>query len=163
MVTDDEELAEIHRKCVSGEIMCGQCKKETAERVLSFLKDFRRRWTQLLIRSRYTMAELTQNEKRLLRVLEQERNADALHLATLLDTTPEAVVQWAHLAQDKGLVTVERLVAKEFVYTDEGRPMRKMVFPKHSSSALSCQGLGFLTCRNMTCSGSDLASCEKRS
>jgi tryptophanyl-tRNA synthetase len=41
MVTDDAELAEIRRKCVSGEIMCGQCKKETAERVMIFLKDFR--------------------------------------------------------------------------------------------------------------------------
>jgi tryptophanyl-tRNA synthetase len=41
MVTDDAELAEIRRKCVSGEIMCGQCKKETAERVVIFLKDFR--------------------------------------------------------------------------------------------------------------------------
>jgi tryptophanyl-tRNA synthetase len=41
MVTDNAELTEIHRKCESGEIMCGQCKKETAERVLSFLKDFR--------------------------------------------------------------------------------------------------------------------------
>ncbi len=37
------------------------------------------------------MAELTQNEKRLLGVLEQEREAEALHLATLLDTTPESV------------------------------------------------------------------------
>jgi tryptophanyl-tRNA synthetase len=26
---------------VSGEIMCGNCKKETAERVVSFLKDFK--------------------------------------------------------------------------------------------------------------------------
>jgi tryptophanyl-tRNA synthetase len=41
MVSDDAELAEIRRKCVSGEIMCGQCKKETAERVVAFLKDFR--------------------------------------------------------------------------------------------------------------------------
>jgi tryptophanyl-tRNA synthetase len=41
MVIDDAELSEIRRKCVSGEIMCGQCKKETAERVLIFLKDFR--------------------------------------------------------------------------------------------------------------------------
>jgi tryptophanyl-tRNA synthetase len=41
MVTDDAELAEIRRKCVSGEIMCGNCKKETAERVVAFLKDFR--------------------------------------------------------------------------------------------------------------------------
>jgi tryptophanyl-tRNA synthetase len=41
MVSDDEELAEIRRKCISGEMMCGQCKKETAERVVAFLKDFR--------------------------------------------------------------------------------------------------------------------------
>ena len=41
MVTDDAALAEIRRKCTSGEITCGQCKKETAERVIAFLKDFR--------------------------------------------------------------------------------------------------------------------------
>jgi len=41
MVTDDAELAGIRRKCVSGEIMCGTCKKETVERVVTFLKDFR--------------------------------------------------------------------------------------------------------------------------
>jgi len=41
MVTDDAELAEIRRKCVSGEMMCGHCKKETAERVVAFLRDFR--------------------------------------------------------------------------------------------------------------------------
>jgi tryptophanyl-tRNA synthetase len=41
MVTDDAGLAEIKRKCMAGEITCGQCKKETAERVVSFLKDFR--------------------------------------------------------------------------------------------------------------------------
>ena len=41
MVSDDAELAEIRRKCVSGEIMCGHCKKETAERVVAFLKDFK--------------------------------------------------------------------------------------------------------------------------
>jgi len=41
MVTDDTELAEIRRKCTDGEITCGQCKKETAERVVSFLHDFK--------------------------------------------------------------------------------------------------------------------------
>jgi tryptophanyl-tRNA synthetase len=41
MVTDDMELAEIRRKCTAGEITCGQCKKDTAERVVAFLKDFR--------------------------------------------------------------------------------------------------------------------------
>jgi tryptophanyl-tRNA synthetase len=41
MVTDDAQLAEIHRKCKSGEITCGQCKKETADRVVAFLKEFK--------------------------------------------------------------------------------------------------------------------------
>jgi tryptophanyl-tRNA synthetase len=41
MVTDDADLAEIRRKCTSGEITCGQCKKETAERVVAFLRDFK--------------------------------------------------------------------------------------------------------------------------
>ena len=41
MVTDDAELAAIRRRCSTGEITCGQCKKETAERVVAFLKDFR--------------------------------------------------------------------------------------------------------------------------
>jgi phenylalanyl-tRNA synthetase alpha chain len=67
------------------------------------------------------MAELTQNEKRLLATLENEKKADAPHLAGLLDTTPEAVVQWAYLAQDNGFATIERIVAKEFVPTDEGK------------------------------------------
>ena len=76
------------------------------------------------------MAELTQNEKRLLAKLEKEKKADAPHLASLLGATPEAVVQWAHLAQDKGLATVERVVVKEFVYTDEGKAYVKNGLPE---------------------------------
>jgi tryptophanyl-tRNA synthetase len=41
MVTEDPELAEIRRKCMAGEVTCGQCKKDTAERVVAFLKNFR--------------------------------------------------------------------------------------------------------------------------
>ena len=76
------------------------------------------------------MAELTQNEKRLLAVLEKEKKADAPHLADLLDATQEAVVQWAHLAEDKGLATVERIVSKEFGDTDEGRAYLKDGLPE---------------------------------
>ncbi|MDO9549851.1 MAG: phenylalanine--tRNA ligase subunit alpha [Methanoregula sp.] len=76
------------------------------------------------------MAELTQNEKRLLAILEQEKKADAPHLAGLLEATPEAVVQWAHLAQDNGLALVERVVAKEFVYTDEGKAYAQNGLPE---------------------------------
>ena len=76
------------------------------------------------------MVELTQNEKRLLSMLAKEQKADAPHLATLLDATPEAVVQWAHLAQDKGLATVERRVAKEFFCTEEGNGYAKDGLPE---------------------------------
>jgi phenylalanyl-tRNA synthetase alpha chain len=76
------------------------------------------------------MVELTQNEKRLLSMLVKEQKADAPHLATLLDATPEAVVQWAHLAQDKGLATVERRVAKEFFCTEEGDGYAKDGLPE---------------------------------
>ncbi len=41
MVPDDSELAEIYRKCKAGELMCGQCKKDTSARVLAFLAEFR--------------------------------------------------------------------------------------------------------------------------
>lgn len=41
MATDDAELAEIRRRCVQGELTCGQCKKETLERVRTFLREFR--------------------------------------------------------------------------------------------------------------------------
>jgi phenylalanyl-tRNA synthetase alpha chain len=81
-------------------------------------------------KSRYKMAEFSLNEKRLLVILENEKKADAPHLATLLDATPEAVVQWAHLAQDKGLTTVERLVVKEFFYSEEGQAYVKNGLPE---------------------------------
>jgi phenylalanyl-tRNA synthetase alpha chain len=76
------------------------------------------------------MAELTQNEKRLLATLAKEKKTDAPHLAGLLEATPEAVVQWAHLLGDKGLVTVERIVAKEFLYTDEGKTYAENGLPE---------------------------------
>jgi len=41
MCEDDGELAEIHRACRAGELMCGTCKKATLERVNEFLSEFR--------------------------------------------------------------------------------------------------------------------------
>ena len=41
MVEDDRELEELRMKCMSGQLMCGQCKKETADRVLSFVREMR--------------------------------------------------------------------------------------------------------------------------
>ncbi|MDD4136475.1 MAG: phenylalanine--tRNA ligase subunit alpha [Methanoregula sp.] len=67
------------------------------------------------------MAELTQNEKRLLSTLEKEKKADAEHLASVMSATPEAVVQWGLLGKDRGLTEVLRGVAKKIEYTDEGK------------------------------------------
>lgn len=40
---DDKKLAERHKKCKSGETLCGDCKKELATRVNEFLADFQRK------------------------------------------------------------------------------------------------------------------------
>jgi len=74
--------------------------------------------------------ELTQNEKRLLAALVQEKTGDAHNLAAEIRTTPEAVIQWAHLAADKGLVQVERKVSKDFLYTDEGKEYLRSGLPE---------------------------------
>ena len=66
----------------------------------------------------------------MLATLAKEKKADAPHLAGLLEATPEAVVQWAHLAQDKGFAIVDRIVVKEFVYTDEGKTYAKNGLPE---------------------------------
>jgi tryptophanyl-tRNA synthetase len=47
MVEDDRELEEIRRKCLAGEMMCGQCKKETTERVLEYLSGFREKMDEV--------------------------------------------------------------------------------------------------------------------
>jgi phenylalanyl-tRNA synthetase alpha chain len=70
------------------------------------------------------MAELTQNEKRLLAALGKEHKADAEHLASVMGATPEAVVQWGLLLEDRGLAKVERIPDKKTVPTEEGEQYR---------------------------------------
>ncbi len=76
------------------------------------------------------MAELTQNEKRLLATLGMEKKADAPHLASVMGATPEAVVQWAHLLMDKNLATIVRVASREFAFTDEGKVYAKEGLPE---------------------------------
>ncbi len=40
------------------------------------------------------------------------------------------MVQWAHLAGDKGLVSLERVVDKTFSYTDEGKDYLRHGLPE---------------------------------
>lgn len=56
--------------------------------------------------------ELTLNEKRLLVTLGPMGSADAAVLAEKMDARREAVVQYAILAADRGLVDVEKHVAR---------------------------------------------------
>ncbi|NLA39537.1 MAG: phenylalanine--tRNA ligase subunit alpha [Methanomicrobiales archaeon] len=65
--------------------------------------------------------ELTLNEKRLLVALEPAGSADAATLADMMDTRREAVVQYANLAGERGLVDVERHVSRRYTLTGEGR------------------------------------------
>jgi phenylalanyl-tRNA synthetase alpha chain len=65
--------------------------------------------------------DLTLNEKRLLSALSNYRKADAIWIADELNATPEAAVQWGHLAAEKGLISVEKIVEKRYVHTDEGK------------------------------------------
>jgi len=65
--------------------------------------------------------ELTQNEKRLLAALAQAKTGDPNTLATRLNATPEAVVQWALLGKDRGITDVLREVSRTLEYTEEGK------------------------------------------
>jgi tryptophanyl-tRNA synthetase len=47
MVEDDTELSEIRRRCLSGEVSCGQCKKETLARVTEYLAEFREKMDEV--------------------------------------------------------------------------------------------------------------------
>lgn len=47
MCDDDAELAELRRRCTAGEVTCGACKRETADRVEAFLADFRERMDEV--------------------------------------------------------------------------------------------------------------------
>jgi phenylalanyl-tRNA synthetase alpha chain len=76
------------------------------------------------------IVELTQNEKRLLAALAKEPGADVTGLAELLNATPEAVIQWAHLAADKGLVELDQSVTRRFSYTGEGEEYRLKGLPE---------------------------------
>ena len=61
-------------------------------------------------------------------------------LPRCMDTTPEAVVQWAHLAEDKGLVSLERNVEKTFVYTDEGKRLPQEWTSRNTTSEIYLPG-----------------------
>ena len=108
------------------------------------------------------MADLTQNEKRLLAVLEKEKKAEAPRLASMLGATPEAVVQWAHLAQEKGLVTTERIVGREYLYTDEGRGYLEHGLPETQLLHFIGQGTTLTISGSTKHLKSGLASCGRK-
>ncbi len=76
------------------------------------------------------MAELTLNEKRLLTALAKEKEVDVEQLAEKLDTSPESVIQWALLSEDRGLTHVLRDVKKSFECTEEGKQYLDLGLPE---------------------------------
>ena len=108
------------------------------------------------------MADLTQNEKRLLVALAQDRHADIASLAAQLNATPEAVVQWAHLAMDKGLVRLERTVKKTFVYTAEGQEYLKSGLPETQVLSGIGDGITLADLQKLPALRSGLASFRKK-
>lgn len=65
--------------------------------------------------------DLTLNEKRLLVALGPVGSADATTLADLMNARQEAVVQYANLASDRGLVDVDKHIARRYILTQEGQ------------------------------------------
>ncbi|MDO8840754.1 phenylalanine--tRNA ligase subunit alpha [Methanocalculus sp.] len=74
--------------------------------------------------------ELTVNEKRLLATLGRCGSADSETLANELSADAGAVVQWAHLAAGRGLVSIRREVHEELCLTDEGRLYAEQGLPE---------------------------------
>ncbi|MHA1270470.1 MAG: tryptophan--tRNA ligase [Candidatus Helarchaeota archaeon] len=42
-ITDDSELENIFKKCISGEILCGECKKIAIEKILKFVEEHKKK------------------------------------------------------------------------------------------------------------------------
>lgn len=76
------------------------------------------------------MVELTLNEKRLLVALEATGSVDAAVLAEKMDARREAVVQYANLAGERGLVDVDKHVSRRYVPTEEGRAYMEKGLPE---------------------------------
>ncbi|SCL76256.1 Phenylalanine-tRNA ligase alpha subunit [Methanoculleus chikugoensis] len=74
--------------------------------------------------------ELTLNEKRLLVALEATGSVDAAVLAEKMDARREAVVQYANLAGERGLVDVDKHVSRRYVPTEEGRAYMEKGLPE---------------------------------
>jgi len=87
------------------------------------------------------MAELTANEKKLLAALENVKKTDAAQLASETGATPEAVVQWAYLLQQKGLATVERVTEKGLTMTGEGENYAREGLPETQLLRLITDGI----------------------
>ena len=74
--------------------------------------------------------ELTLNEKRLLVALKETKSSDPETIADYLDATKEAVVQFAHLCDEKGLATLTQNVTSTCHLTEEGEQYKVTGLPE---------------------------------
>jgi phenylalanyl-tRNA synthetase alpha chain len=76
------------------------------------------------------MAVLTQNEKKLLAVLEPLKTAGPDTLSQILETREDAVIQYAYLLADRGLAEVLRSTEVSYRLTGEGNGYREKGLPE---------------------------------
>jgi len=74
--------------------------------------------------------ELTLNEKRLLVALKETNSSDPETIAEYLNTTKDAVVQFAHLCDEKGLVTLKEDITSTCHLTEEGEEYKVSGLPE---------------------------------
>ncbi len=56
---DDEEIRDIHDKCVSGQMLCGECKKRVWDKIEKFLIEHRKKYEEKLPLAREIVKEVT--------------------------------------------------------------------------------------------------------
>ncbi|MBD3230293.1 MAG: tryptophan--tRNA ligase [Candidatus Lokiarchaeota archaeon] len=59
-ISDDEELEKIYKECISGEILCGYCKKRAIEKITEFIKDHQKKKEKMIDKAREILE--TRNE-----------------------------------------------------------------------------------------------------
>ncbi len=47
-INDEKELLEIYNDCISGKILCGQCKKRIADKILTIIREHQKRYREII-------------------------------------------------------------------------------------------------------------------
>lgn len=109
------------------------------------------------------MAELTQNEKRLLAALvTAPANIPVERLAEKLGATEPATLQWGFLAESKGYATVSRTPQEHYKLTEEGKTYALSGLPERHSSQGSGRRSRWQISRSIRSRGSGSGRCGEK-